>query len=455
MDNENNELPKYEPKDRQELGSKPLPIFEEWLEYLKIFDKYSTNNHYYFELTSSIIKKLEDCIILLETVSSIILNKHILSIDEKLTKLHTYYSNNDFNAISSVLQEIYDLLDSLQTNIKTDYLNHKNIQIYQLLNKSEKTYNKSLNILQISNLTGLAAEFELQYKKYNKERIFWFMITLSLLAIIVSKIFEFKINHFNSYTLFIYLSLIISIVLYLNDTLIDDFIKAYKQVIKKTDSSNQNTTATDDKSDSSKYTNLTQALTTDNKPELPKYTNLTQDLATYDKPDPSKYTNFTQYVFLLINFIILIIIYYNESFSSLQLFSVELITKTFYTWQEFIPHLSLYIPIIWLLWFAIKQYHYTTKIMNAYRFKMALSLAYHGYKKECEELLEMAIKIQNLENNKQQKQPLKDKELEYKEYLLKNVLKVISEDPTKRDFQDTHMPWSEIKDVVRIFKSGK
>lgn len=415
MDNKNNELPKYEPKDRQELGSKPLPIFEEWLEYLKIFDKYSTNNHYYFELTSSIIKKLEDCIILLETVSSIILNKHILSIDEKLTKLHTYYSNNDFNAISSVLHEIYDLLDSLQTNIKTDYLNHKNIQIYQLLNKSEKTYNKSLNILQISNLTGLAAEFELQYKKYNKERIFWLMIILSLLVIIVSKIFEFIINPSNFLAFLMYLSLIISIVLYLNGTFIDDLIREFKQP--------------------------------DDAPNLTKQTTV--------KPNPSKYTNRAQYISASIGFIIFIGLYLSDNFSVLKLFSVELVTSPLNTWQDLIPHISIYIPMIWLLWFAIKQYHYTTKLTNAYRFKMALSLAYHGYKEECEELLEMAIKIQNFENNKQQKQSLKDKELEYKEYLLKNVLKVISEDPTKRDFKDTHMPWSEIKDVVRIFKSGK
>lgn len=425
MGNENNEFPKYKPKDRQELGSKPLPIFEEWLEYLKIFDKYSKNNHYYFELTSSIIKKLEDCIILLETVSSIILNKHIFSMNEKLTNLQTYYSNKDFKAISSVLQEIYDLLDSLQAKIKADYLNYTNTYIYQLLNKSKNNYVKSLNILQLSNLTGLASEFELQYKKYNKERIFWFMITLSLLAIIVSKIFEFKINNFNFYTLLIYLSLIISIVLYLNDTLIDDFIQAYKQVINKTDSSNQNATATDDKSDSSNYTNLTQPVATDNKPEFSKYTDLTQAVATYDKPDPSKYTNLIQYVFIIINFIIFIIIYWEENFSSLKLFSVKLITNPLNTWQDFIPHLSIYIPIIWLLWFAIKQYHYTTKIMNAYRFKMALSLAYNGYKEEC-------------------------LGSDHKDHLLHDVLSVIADDPTKRDFKDTHMPWSEFKEYLNI-----
>lgn len=419
MDNENNELPKYEPKDRQELGSKPLPIFKEWLEYLKIFDKYSTNNHYYFELTSSIIKKLEDCIILLETASSIILNKHIHSIDEKLTNLHTYYSNKDFDAIKSLLQEINNLVDHLRTNIKTNYLNYNNTHIYQLLNKTKKTYEKSLNILQLSNLTGLASEFELQYKKYNKERIFWLTITTSLLVIIMSKILDFIINPANLWAFLMYLSIMISIILYLNDTLIDDFIKVYRQIRNKTNSSNQN------------------------------------DIAADDKPDPSKYTNIIQYLFILINFIIFIIIYWTKNFSSLKLFSAELITMPLNTWQELIPHLSLYIPIIWLLWFAIKQYHYTTKLMNAYRFKMALSLAYYGYKKECEELFKIDQTINKSQNNDEENNLLKDKEHEYKEYLLKEVLHVISEDPTKRDFQDTHMPWSEIKDVVRIFKSGK
>lgn len=453
----NNEFPKYEPKERKESGNDSNSIFQEWKEYLDIVSEYDKKHLFYLDILP-ITMRLDSCINLLKTTQYTIPYQHISCIDDKLKSLQDYYSKKDFEAIKFTLQDIYVRVEYLEINIKTNNLSNKNTSINMLLKQSEETYKKSLNILQLSNLTGLAAEFELQYKRYNKERICWFIMTLSLLGTIMSKLFEFAIEPVNFLALTMYLCLTITIILYLNDTLIDDLIKLCKQIFKKSSFTNKDTEKTDSIAD---ILNKNFNETDDTSNSLNKKMlnvdeiSLLLDKIKKSERDPSKYTNLVQYIFTFITAIFFICIYSKGCLSSLKLFSVNLTKTPFNTWQEFIPHLSIYIPIIWLLWFAIKQYHYTTKLMNAYRFKMTLSLVYHGYKKECEELLEMAIKIQNFENNKQQKQPLKDKELEYKEYLLKNVLKVISEDPTKRDFQDTHMPWSEIKDVVRIFKSGK
>lgn len=346
----------------------------------------------------------------------------IKKVETKTILLYSFYKNNQLDQLLSTLINIYTLFYSISNFYKKFDLEQKYKKIESLekniddrIKYSNTQLNNIKNTLELANLTGLAAEFELQYKKYNKERIFWLMITLSLLVIIVSKIFEFIINPSNFLAFLMYLSLIISIVLYLNGTLIDDLIKEFKQP--------------DDEQNSTKLNTL--------------------------KPNPSKYTNRAQYISTSIGFIIFIGLYLSDNFSVLKLFSVELVTSPLNTWQDLIPHISIYIPMIWLLWFAIKQYHYTTKIMNAYRFKMALSLAYHGYKKECEELFKISKTSQLLQNSEQENKTLKDKEHEYKEYLLKEVLQVISDDPTKRDFKDTHMPWSEIKDVLRIFKSGK
>lgn len=52
---------------------------------------------------------------------------------------------------------------------------------------------------------------------------------------------------------------------------------------------------------------------------------------------------------------------------------------------------------VWLCWFSVKQYGYTSRIREDYSFKCAISMAFEGYKKETrevnEELLERLLQI--------------------------------------------------------------
>lgn len=408
-----NPFPKYEIPQRTLITSDAKTILNEWKTYLERI-KYTASSN--FEFIEKIIQNLQNMIDFYNIHKFKIPDAYINYIDNSLNKLHI---ENNSDKIHYILSNILEHSSSLCNVVYLYNISSVNTGIAYMLKSTKDNLQASIDISTLSNLTGLAAEFDLQYKKYNKERIFWLMITLSLLAIINSKLFEFIMISSTLWGFLMYLFLIVSIILYLNDTLIDDLIEAFNELMNNTNPSGQNSKNTDVKLKSSKYTNP------------------------------------TQYISTFISFCIFIGLYLTDKLSCLKLFNVNLIENKFSTWQDFIPYLSIYIPMIWLLWFAIKQYHYTTKIMNAYRFKMALSLAYHGYKKECEELFKISKNSQLLQNSEQENKTLKDKEHEYKEYLLKEVLQVISDDPTKRDFKDTHMPWSEIKDVVRIFKNSK
>lgn len=402
MDNEKIEFPVFDltpikkpekfssAKENQEYYNK---IFAKWLGYFTTID-----DNLLDESSKVLVPAIRD--ILQESIRHSkmqIPDEIIKTIDVKTFTLYSFYKNKQSDKFINFLIDIYSSLYSI-TNFYKNYDLHKE---YERLNALEKDLNFKIevtkrkledanNTLTLANLAGLASEFKYQYNKYNKERIFWLLVLVSVLLMISSKLFTIQFIYPNIFILFSYISILLFFLLSFND----DFLKNGITI-----------------------------------PKLKKYISNTQiKLAT-----------------LIFPIIIFIILYFFESIDAFKLFDLSLVNHKPNSWQDFIPHLAIYIPTIWLLWFAIKQYHYTTKIMNAYRFKMALSLAYNGYKEECEKLFE-ELKYNNKE--------YQNKEHEYKEYLLKEVLQVISDDPTKRDFKDTHMPWSEIKDVVRIFKSA-
>ncbi len=54
--------------------------------------------------------------------------------------------------------------------------------------------------------------------------------------------------------------------------------------------------------------------------------------------------------------------------------------------MEFLNHLPLLGPFIWLGWFSAVQYGYVSRVREDYAFKFAASMAFEGYKKEAREV---------------------------------------------------------------------
>lgn len=57
-------------------------------------------------------------------------------------------------------------------------------------------------------------------------------------------------------------------------------------------------------------------------------------------------------------------------------------------WSKLLPELGIVSPLIWLGWFAAKQYGYTSKLREDYAFKSAAAMAYEGHKKAAREVNE-------------------------------------------------------------------
>lgn len=55
-------------------------------------------------------------------------------------------------------------------------------------------------------------------------------------------------------------------------------------------------------------------------------------------------------------------------------------------WTKLIAELCIISPLIWLGWFAAKQYSYTSRIREDYAFKAASAMAYEGHKKAAREV---------------------------------------------------------------------
>lgn len=55
-------------------------------------------------------------------------------------------------------------------------------------------------------------------------------------------------------------------------------------------------------------------------------------------------------------------------------------------WTDLLVELGIVFPLVWLGWFAAKQYGYTSKIREDYAFKSAAAMAYEGHKKAAREV---------------------------------------------------------------------
>ncbi|WP_181363613.1 hypothetical protein, partial [Aeromonas sp. HMWF017] len=64
---------------------------------------------------------------------------------------------------------------------------------------------------------------------------------------------------------------------------------------------------------------------------------------------------------------------------------------------EIISRISISIPLVWLAWFSGKQFNHVTRLREDYAYKVAVAMAYHGYKDEAGQIdSEMSGKL--LEN---------------------------------------------------------
>ena len=63
----------------------------------------------------------------------------------------------------------------------------------------------------------------------------------------------------------------------------------------------------------------------------------------------------------------------------------EIVKKT-RDWNQILGELAIISPLIWLGWFAAKQYTYISRIREDYAFKFAASMAYEGHKKATREV---------------------------------------------------------------------
>lgn len=74
-------------------------------------------------------------------------------------------------------------------------------------------------------------------------------------------------------------------------------------------------------------------------------------------------------------------------------------------WEELPIRLALVSPLIWLGWFAAKQYGYTARLREDYAYKEASAMSFEGYKREASEssaeMLEklMDVSINNFSDN--------------------------------------------------------
>lgn len=55
------------------------------------------------------------------------------------------------------------------------------------------------------------------------------------------------------------------------------------------------------------------------------------------------------------------------------------------TWQSAFPRVAIVTPLVWLAWFAARQYGFASRVREDYTYKYASAMAYEGYKKAVRE----------------------------------------------------------------------
>lgn len=91
-----------------------------------------------------------------------------------------------------------------------------------------------------------------------------------------------------------------------------------------------------------------------------------------------------------------------------------------------VPHIGVYIILVWFTWFSAKQFSYTKQIADEYEYKYALAKAYMSYKDEA-----LSVVIEHNNNP-------------YLVALLDSVIKNIANSPVQCVKQDVHTPFSEV-----------
>ncbi|WP_368229386.1 hypothetical protein [Aeromonas sp. R10-1] len=70
----------------------------------------------------------------------------------------------------------------------------------------------------------------------------------------------------------------------------------------------------------------------------------------------------------------------------LTVFGVWFVETVFSTkgidFAEVVSRIAISIPLVWLAWFSAKQYNHVSKLREDYAYKVAVAMAYHGYKDE-------------------------------------------------------------------------
>lgn len=71
---------------------------------------------------------------------------------------------------------------------------------------------------------------------------------------------------------------------------------------------------------------------------------------------------------------------------ALTVFGVWFVETVFSTmgidFAEVVSRIAISIPLVWLAWFSAKQYNHVSKLREDYAYKVAVAMAYHGYKDE-------------------------------------------------------------------------
>ena len=57
-----------------------------------------------------------------------------------------------------------------------------------------------------------------------------------------------------------------------------------------------------------------------------------------------------------------------------------------FAWENILVKITILSPLIWLAWFAVRQYSFTNRVREDYSFKYAASMAYEGHKKATREV---------------------------------------------------------------------
>lgn len=387
--NTNSSFPKYQVKNYTILGSSPKIILNDWKNYLNVIQPFIKEKET-TDILKEIIFTIDDLITFYNSPQYILPSHILIYINKSLELLGQSYNSKSENEIENILYKILENLLSLKNIIHLNNLENINNNTENTLKEIQTNLKSSRTILQLSNLEGLASSFEYQYGQYNSERKFWGLIIFIILLTLIGRTVNITFHVVNIEIFIAYLFAAILIFLWINPNFFNIFLNF----------------------------NTNKKLVLENKVQ--------------------KHVRVIQLFFIGMFIEISVILYYLLSPNNFKIENFRIFTATLYKFHynsiyDLLPTLFLCIPLIFALWFSIKQYQYSTKIMNAYKFKMALSLAYNGYKEECEKL--------------------KKNDKESQEMLIKEIIHVISEDPTKRDFTDTNMPWSEFKDIANIFKN--